>query len=567
MLASALAVCALLAPPQDAAAAPTSRIVDVVAFPNHAEVTREVVVDAVAGSNRVDFSPLVPILDPGSLRASVGDGGRVTGTELRTVHLTSSLSEEIAALDAELRDVGDTLAAEKSDLARVHEEAAFYAGVKQRLGVDMSRELTEGDVSVDGWRDVLGFVRDGLADADERSAEIARRVRDVEERLAKLQAERKEFAGRSPKEMKEATVGFVAERDGPLSVRIHYMVDAVHWQPSYDVHLDREAREVTVTGYGRVMQWTGESWDDVSLTLAMSRPDAELSLPALTPMVATLDAAALKQVVADVAFLNNSERGQAEKWSAQRFGRRQERETFRRNLEQLARQSREALSRLGLSRDAIEGALDRLVDRFAGVRYEVEGGETIPYDSSAHKVVTFTSTVPVDLQFVATPALGDTVMLLGEVVNTTGYPLLEGKVSLFVDGSYVGVSELSGAAQNERLSLGFGPDDALVVRRRLVSRTTKGPEAFRQSQVISFQYEIEVENFDDRPVEVEVADQIPVSKTDEIQVSFLGSTAEVGHEQQTGVLRWPLSVESGATVEIAYGFSVECPVDRQVQWK
>lgn len=568
MLAALLAVCSLFAPPpQDAADAPPSRIVDVVVFPNHAEVTREIVVDASRGTNRVDFTSLVPILNPNSLRASLLGAGRVTGTELRTVHLTSSLSEEIAALDAQIRASEDELALWKASLTRAGEEGAFYRSVKDRLSGDLSRELADGDVSVDEWKSVLGFVRDGLASVDAETSDVGLEIRAVEERLATLRAEREDYAGRTPPEMKEVTVQFVAEQSGEIAVRIHYIVDAVHWTPSYDVQLDREAREVTITGYGQVMQWTGETWDDVSLVLAMSRPDAELSMPALAPMVASLDQNALKQVAKDVAFLNSSARGAAQKWSEKRFARVQDRETFRRNLEQLARQTQEALNQFGLSRESLQGALDRLVDRFAGVRYEVEGRETIPHDTSSHKVVTFTATVPVELKFVATPALGDTVMLLGDVTNTTGHPVLEGSVSLFVDGSYVGVSQVHGAAQNERVLLGFGPDDALVVRRRLVSRTTKGPEAFRQSQVISYTYEIELENFDVAPVEVEVADQIPVSTTDAIQVSYLGSTVEGGHEEATGVLRWPLEVAAGERVTIRYGFSVECPVDAQVSWK
>ena len=92
---------------------------------------------------------------------------------------------------------------------------------------------------------------------------------------------------------------------------------------------------------------------------------------------------------------------------------------------------------------------------------------TIPFDSSPHKVVAFRGTVPVQLRYVATPALGNSPMLQGAIVNTTGFPVLEGGVALFVDGSFVGSAAV--------------PDDALSVERSLLSRTVKGSEAFRQS--------------------------------------------------------------------------------------
>ena len=275
----------------------------------------------------------------------------------------------------------------------------------------------------------------------------------------------------------------------------------------------------------------------------------------------------MAKLAKEVSFLGLSAQSQATKWADSRSSRRQDRETFRRNLEQLSSQSGEQLKQYGLSHDLIEGALSRLVDRFAAVRYEIEQRATIPFDSSAHKVVAFRGTVPVQLRYVATPALGNSVMLQGAIVNTTGFPVLEGGVSLFVDGSFVGSAAVPGAARNEGLSFGFGPDDALSVERRLLSRTVKGPEAFRQSQVITYRYAITVENFNKRAVAVDVIDQIPLSKTEDIQVSFLGSSHEHALAESSGHLNWTLQVDGGSTLELAYSFSVECPVERDVHWQ
>jgi hypothetical protein len=95
----------------------------------------------------------------------------------------------------------------------------------------------------------------------------------------------------------------------------------------------------------------------------------------------------------------------------------------------------------------------------------------------------------------------------------------------------------------------------------------KGPEAFRQSQVITYRYEISVENFNQRGAQVEVSDQIPVSTSAEIQVDFLDSTHEPQLDAQSGTLHWALEIGAGETSTIAYGFSVECPVGRDVHWQ
>lgn len=545
-----------------------ARITRVVAFPQHAEVTRELVVDAVAGLNTVVFRDLGPDIVAGSLRASGGPGVQVTGTKLHTQHLAQAFSEELAALDAAITAAADALASEQAAAARLKEEAAFYSAVKGRLAADMGRELHAGQVDVDGWRQVLGFVREGLTESDGGLADSEQRLRELKARHAAALAARQEAAGRQPAESREVTVSFTCAEPGRRSVAIHTMVETSIWKPSYDVHLDRAAGTITITGYGQVAQWTGEDWQDIQLTLAMSRPDVELALPELQPLVASLDDAAMGELVKEVRFLGHSGRDAAAKWTSQRFQRAQDRETFRRNLEQLARRPAQQLAQYGLSQALVEQALGRLIDRFAAVRYAIPGAVTVPTGTSAQKVVAFQATVPARLTYVASPALGDTVMLRAACTNTTGHPILEGGASLFVDGAYVGTSASSGAAANEPLSFVFGPDDSLTVARTLVSRTVKGPEAFRQSQVITYTYALSVVNFAGRAVEVEVTDQLPVSKSEDIQVELLSLSATPDQlEAGTGTLRWSLAVEAGATNELTYSFSVECPVGADVHWK
>lgn len=575
IVAASTLVCSVAPPPASdppALAAPASvggnsRTTQVVVYPEHAEITRQITVDAVEGVNRVRFSQLIPLISPHGLRASVSEGARIIGTEVATVYLEESLSEEINVLDARIQELMDLSAVQADGRARLDEQAAFYTSVKARLSGDMGRELDAGRLTVADWEAVLVFVNEGLQRCDEERRAIGLSERALVKELEKRRNERKEYAGRQPKEMKEIVVSFHSDAAASRDVRIHYMVECAVWRPSYDVRLDRGAGTIQITGYGQVLQWTGETWDDVELSLAMSRPDAELTLPELKPMVASLDTATMTQLAKEVSFLNTLPQQNLEQWATERFKRRQDRETFRRNVEQLLRQSNKDLARFGLNAEILQGAMTRLVNRFAAVRYPVAQRETIAFDSSPSKVVTFSATVPARLKYVATPALGNSVLLQGEVENTTGHPILEGNAALFVDESFIGSSKVLGAAQNEGLSFGFGPDDALVVRRHLLSRTVKGPEAFRQSQVITYRYEIGLENFNDRSVEVEVTDQVPVSKSQDIQVLFLESNREPSLDPQTGMLRWKLEVGKGDRSEITFSFSVECPVGTDVHWQ
>jgi len=545
----------------------SSKITHVVVYPNHAQVTRELWIDADKGENTIRFTGLVPILNPGNLRATASEGVRITGTETRTVFLKESHTDEIKELDAKIQALSDKIAALMNASARWDEEKAFYAALKERVSREVGKELAKNKISVSDWEKMLAFVREGLLTGDEKTAAIEIEVRDLERDLGLFEKKRQAYLQRHPKEMREVTVSFTAADSGRKAIRIHYIVPSAGWTPVYDIHLDRQSGQVLVVGHGQVTQRTGESWKDVLLTLAMSRPDFELALPVIKPLVVSFSAEEMRQIAVFVNDLNEQPQASAREWSMQRFKGQQEAENFKRNLEQLSQVQEDQLVQYGLNRKIIREALSRLVDRFAGVRYDLKKTETIPCDASPHKVVVFASQVPVDLKYVATPVLGNTVVLKGEIRNTTGYPILEGQISVFIDNSYVGASKVKSAAQNEGMSFCFGPDDALVVKRELKKRTVKGPENFRQSQVITYDYCITVENFNDRVATVEVTDQIPTSQTSEIQVEFQNSNHKEHLEKQTGILTWTLDVPPAEKEKIDFSFSIECPVGRTVYWK
>jgi len=544
-----------------------SKISSVVVYPNHAQVTREIVVKVKDGENSVKFTNLVSILNPQNLRATASDGIRITGTETKKVFLKESHTDEIKKLDAKIQSTMDSVEALSTEKDQWAEEKLFYTSIKDRVAGEIGKELSNNKISVEDWAKTLEFIRQGVKSCDKEMASRNLAIRSLNKELDMFNRERISYAQRRTTEMKEVTVSFTSDQVRDAVVRIHYIVPAASWTPVYDVHLNKGVDEVQMIGYGDVTQWTGETWNDVSLTLAMSRPDFQLSLPELKPTVVSFDAKEMQMIAKDIYTLNSNPVSEAKNWSRSRFKGQQDLFNFQNNLEQLAYNDDSQLMQYGLNREIVKQALSRLVDRFAGVRYKVSQNETIPCDSSPHKVVVFSGNVPVSLKHVATPTLGDTVVLKGDMKNTTGYPILEGNVSLFIDNSYVGASRTDSAAQNEEISFCFGPDDALVVARELMKRDVKGPEKFRQSQVITYSYKINAENFNDHKSTVQINDQIPTSKNQDIQVKFVESNIDYTIDEQTGKLTWFVDIERGKKKEITFSFSVECPVERTLYWK
>ena len=63
--------------------------------------------------------------------------------------------------------------------------------------------------------------------------------------------------------------------------------------------------------------------------------------------------------------------------------------------------------------------------------------------------------------------------------------------------------------------------------------------------------------------EIEVIDQIPMSKIKEIQVEMLENVS-AEYDETTGKLKWRLTIQSGETAEVSFKFQVKYPKDKNL---
>jgi uncharacterized protein (TIGR02231 family) len=172
----------------------------------------------------------------------------------------------------------------------------------------------------------------------------------------------------------------------------------------------------------------------------------------------------------------------------------------------------------------------------------------------------------------AVPLLTTSVFRGAEVLNTTNQPLLAGKYTAYVGTEFVGNGQLPLVAKGQDFTLGFGVDTQLRCRRELVDKTDK---TFLGSRTQTFRYELAVENFKDKPVQVQLLDRIPTTRNKALKIEIektsqpMSKNADyLAREKSKGLLRWDVEVPAKAAgakeKTVTYTFKMKLAADRSV---
>jgi uncharacterized protein DUF4139/uncharacterized protein DUF4140 len=163
----------------------------------------------------------------------------------------------------------------------------------------------------------------------------------------------------------------------------------------------------------------------------------------------------------------------------------------------------------------------------------------------------------------ATPALAATAFLRARVRNDGKRPLLRGPATIFGDGEFVGIGEIKTTGPSGDIEFPLGADqDIRLVRQIVPSSKTTG--IILKSQETVYEVQIQIGNYKKQAVTVEVLDQLPKTRNDEIEVKLLGTDpAPGGSPDLDGVIRWRVPVPAGETRTVKLRYQITRPKD----WK
>jgi uncharacterized protein (TIGR02231 family) len=532
----------------------TSRIEAVTVYPAGAEVTRIGRVTMEGGEHLVLFTDLPAQALPGSIRVE----GRTTGpvqigsVDTRRVSVPRT-DEAIAA--TERKQIEDAIEKLKDERAVL--QAAVEAAQAQKALVSNLAQLPKQAPSPHAaatqpdWSQLFTLIGQRAAEAQRSILEAQIKMRETDRQIADLTHKLATLAP-APEQRTEVKVFVNATGALDADLIIRYQVGTASWTPFYDARLATGTRDqaprLQLVRRASIQQRTGENWDDVQLSLSTARPNAGSAAPDLRPM--TVDYAPDAPPPRSGQMQGGQPRGRAE------------------HLLTSPSVSSPVPPPPGYAADAVsERPVTVEAQPFQAV-YAIAGRVAVPSTNEMKRVQIDDIALDPTLTVRTVPKAEAKAYLYAKLTMATGTPVLPGQVSLFRDSVFVGNGQLPLLAPGEEHELGFGVDDMIRVRHAIADQTRGESGWVSTSKTDVRNYRITVKNMHQRPIQVRILDQIPVSQNEAIKIDLLGRTQPTRRnvDDRRGVLAWDMTLTPDEEKAVEFGYRVTWPAGRNVTY-
>ncbi len=537
--------------PLGAAELPAASKVDAVTvFASGAEVRRLARLKLSAGEHTVVISDL----PQQALAPSIRVEGRATGkleigaVDSRRIVVPRAGAE---ARESERRRIEDEIERLKDE--RAGYEGRIEAAESQKGFIRELMELPSRPVPAsatpgvrEDWSQVLMLIGTGMADANRAIHDAGLRIREIDRRIAELG---KELAAQAPPLEERTLVKIQLIAPAPLEADlvVRYQVPNASWSPIYDARLTTGGKNVapqlTLTRRATITQRTGESWQDVALTLSTTRPASNVAAPELRPV--TVDFEPEVQPMAEA-------------------------QPAARDRDMARRRSAPALAGAPpppaeAMQAAVEQRAEASLSEFAAT-FAIPGRVTIENTGEVKRVVIDEAQLEPTLLVRAVPKREERAFLYTRLVLPKASVFLPGPISLFRDQTFVGTGRLPQLSGGDEHELGFGADDAVRIRYAVADEKRGETGLISTSRTDQRNYRITVKNLHERPIAFTVLDQIPASLNQEIKVELIARSAPTRRDvdDRRGVLAWEDKLAPDEERVIEFGYRMTWPAAKNI---
>ncbi|MEZ4516190.1 MAG: mucoidy inhibitor MuiA family protein [Chloroflexota bacterium] len=525
-----------------------TEVTAVTVFPDRARVSCSGKTELATGNHTIVMGDLPLMLEPDSVRAQ---GAGTAHVRLRSVDVNRRAyavapSGRVQELEAALEEQQDALQAITD--TRMGAEAMLTHLDNMRGETDQyARGLAKGQTTVEEQARLLAYIQEQDQVFRGQIRELNAQARDIEREIEKLVAELNQLRSARPRQRYEIRLDIEVLKAGEFEPEISYVVGKAGWQPLYDMRFWQPENGKTadaaikVTYLAQITQNTGQPWNGVRLTVSTARPALNQRLPELVPW-----------------FVDEYHAPQPRRYARNAMAKA----AGGPEMAVMAEAPMPAAAAMD-EMTAAEVVVAEVRGEATAVTFEVGGDVDIPGDGTPQKTVIGQFDLDPEIDYFCAPRHTDAVFRRAKVTNTGPGPLLIGRVNLFAGDEFIGSNSLDYTPVGGELELMLGVEERIEVERKLVRREVD-KRLLRDIRQIDYDYEIELRNRMMVPASVEVEDQYPVSRHEQIKVKLDSTSPSPVEQTEMHIIKWRLAVPPEKEQVIRFGYTIEHPRDMKV---
>ena len=537
----------------------SSRIRKVTVFSDRAQITR-------TGTVRLSSSPSVYAVrrlpgwvDDGSVRVSLAGGGRIVDVQVKRDYLARATDEGYRKAEAEVAELNARMAALNDELDILKAQGKQIAAIKAFSLEKVSRDTTLRDVNVESYGNVLEFITRSLRD----TAKQRRAVERERQRLApELEARRRALQEQQSLTQLEQTSVYVTAQGSAgtdATLELTYMLPGATWEPTHELRTSGpNPKSAEVASYAVVTQTSGEDWENVELAFATQSSTESVRIPeleALTLGEAQTTNRITEHRMSSFTRAQQAFQGQNRMWNKMNAWKKkpQQKASFHSNFEQVYENNFKALQ---VVQSRTVQIFQKLQKRGTSAHYRGQGRLTVRGDGHSVRVPLGKSNLIANQKIVAAPEQSLNAARTLQMTNSSGQPLLPGKVGLYKDGSFLGLTELAFIAEGEQFAVFLSVADQIKLSRVLDKKHSSLVRKVRTRMQVAFI--VTVENLSDEPATIELADRVPVSEDREVKIDKVKIAPQVTPNSK-GLLHWTVALKPKEKRTFTIGYRIEYP--------
>jgi len=532
-----------------------SKIISATVYTDSALITRSAQIALNEGMNQVEFNRIIPEINEHSLTVS-GKGtaeAKIHGAFIKRDYGTETPDERAAMLNKQLEEINDKINNENNHIQTIQSQKEFLKSVTLYSKEQLPKELTTKMPAVQELDGLVDFVGNKNVALDQKRSEIDSRLRDLYKQKTVIEQELNELQSSGSQMNRSIVVNVECLIKGTMTIEVSYLVSDVYWYSIYDARADMNKNEVELTSYGVVKQTTGEDWKDISLALSTAKPSISGQIPYIAPWI-------VRPYQPPVPM--KARRGMAKANVAQEMVAGVQYEPNYLEADMSAPGAEEVKTEMAVSQVDTKGI---------SVSYQMPGKVTVKSDGTDHKLPISSQTLEAKFSYTTYPRLSPYAYLGTRVANAPDLQLLAGPINVFLDGDYVGESNIQNIGPGEVFDLSLGIDESVKVERKEIEKKVDDvliAGISSGSKKTSTKYKLSVENYKGKPIDVILYEAMPVSENDRIKVKVSDVSLEPKEkdwDSRKGVWRWELKLDPKAKKEIAYSFFIEHPREMEIE--